>query len=333
MRQEKKYELILQILRDASGPLTSRQIAEVLFVSGNEVSERSVRMYLKQMEEDGLLERRGRRGCILNDDGIAATRSMRMVQRVGLLSARIDQMTYRMTFDLERRIGDVVVNMSVLPPQQLSEYFDEIAEVFRQSYAVGDRLALLTPGEVVGEVEVSEGNVGFCTVCSVTLNGILLKHGIPTHSRFGGLLAVRDGRAERFLELIEYEGTSIDPLEVFIRSGMTDYRGAIKTGTGRIGASFREFPAESREIVHTVSQRMREIGLNTVMEIGHPGQPVLGIPVSDGRVGAIVIGGLNPIAILEEEGFRVESRALSGLLEYSRLIRCTDAASVLNRLM
>ena len=35
--------------------------------------------------------------------------------------------------------------------------------------------------------------------------------------------------------------------------------------------------------------------------------------------GAIIVGGLNPIAILEEREHRVFSRALSGLLEYERL--------------
>ena len=47
---------------------------------------------------------------------------------------------------------------------------------------------------------------------SITLNGVLLKHGIPTTSSFGGLLELREGRAIRFVEMIHYDGTSIDPL-------------------------------------------------------------------------------------------------------------------------
>ena len=68
-----------------------------------------------------------------------------------------------------------------------------------------------------------------------------------------------------------------------------------------------------------LAERLKEIGLGAFMEIGLSGQPVLQIPVSEGRIGAIVIGGLNPVAILEERGYRVYSRALSGLLEYNRL--------------
>ncbi|RJX21975.1 MAG: DUF128 domain-containing protein, partial [Desulfobulbus sp.] len=32
-----------------------------------------------------------------------------------------------------------------------------------------------------------------------------------------------------------------------------------------------------------------------------------------------VIGGLNPVAILEETGTRIQSRAMAGLVEYERL--------------
>ena len=43
--------------------------------------------------------------------------------------------------------------------------------------------------------------------------------------------------------------------------------------------------------------------------------------MSEGRIGAVVIGGLNPVAIFEELGMRVTSKALSGLLEFNRLFR------------
>jgi repressor of nif and glnA expression len=55
------------------------------------------------------------------------------------------------------------------------------------------------------------------------------------------------------------------------------------------------------------------------MRIGRASQPLLEIPVSEGRVGAIVIGGLNPVAILEETGVRVDSRAMAEMIDYSRL--------------
>ena len=105
---------------------------------------------------------------------------------------------------------------------------------------------------------------------------------------------------------------------------MTDYLGAIRLGCGRIGASFREVPSGSREMVVSLAERLTEIGLGAFMEIGQGGRPVLDIPVSEGRAGAIVVGGLNPISVIHERGFSSQSRALSGLLEFTRLFSYED---------
>lgn len=63
------------------------------------------------------------------------------------------------------------------------------------------------------------------------------------------------------------------------------------------------------------------------MTIGHPGQPLLEIPVSEDRSGAIVIGGLNPVAVLEESGVKIHSRALAGLIEFSRLFHYEELSN------
>ena len=47
--------------------------------------------------------------------------------------------------------------------------------------------------------------------------------------------------------------------------------------------------------------------------------PVLEIPVSEGRLGALVTDGLNPVSIIEEENTRFFSKAMSVLVEYNRL--------------
>jgi repressor of nif and glnA expression len=73
---------------------------------------------------------------------------------------------------------------------------------------------------------ISPGNLGHIRarrhdrgrhVCSITLNGVLLKHGIPTTSRFGDP-ELQNRKPMRFAEIIMYDGTSIDPLEVFIQT-------------------------------------------------------------------------------------------------------------------
>ncbi|MBD3418497.1 MAG: DUF128 domain-containing protein [Chitinivibrionales bacterium] len=326
-KRDKKLTALLRILKESNRPLTSTQIADHLNSSGIDISERSIRLYLGDLDKKGLVISHGRRGKTISEAGSEYLRSEQLVYHIGYLSAKIDQMTYAMNFDLARRSGKVVVNVSLVDPHLLHRYCDAIGKVFELGYAMGNRVMLLGPGEELGDIQIPEDKVGFCTVCSITLNGVLLKHGIPTSSRFGGLLFLNKGKPERFVEVIHYDATSIDPLEVFIRSGMTDYWGAISRKTGKIGASFRELPADSREMVTHIAQHLDEIGLGAFMKIGLPGQSVLDIPVSEGRIGALVIGGLNPIAILEEKENRVVSKAMSGLVEFTRLFTYKDLAT------
>jgi hypothetical protein len=320
-KMKRKELLILNILKNSEAPLTSVRIAEETSALGHEMSERTVRLYLQKMDQEGLTNSNRKLGHRITECGLTELDSSIIIEKVGFLSAKIDQMTYKMNFDLNTASGSVVINVTIVEPALLAKNIPEIKRVYADGYAMGDLMTFLGPGENLGHINVPEGMIGIGTVCSITLNGILLKHGIPTVSRFGGLLELRDKKPVRFIEIIMYDGTSIDPLEVFIRSGMTDYLGAIRTGSGKIGASFREFPADSREAVQRLDVKMKRIGLGGLVKIGMPGQSLLDIPVSEGRVGAIVIGGLNPVSILEETGVRAYSRALAGLVDFNRLFR------------
>lgn len=313
--------VILNELRHELRPITSVELAAKLKASGVELSERSLRLYLSDLDAEGFTQSHGRRGGrSITARGLSEVHAARTLDRVGYVSARIDQITYRMSFDLQSRAGEVVVNLSLVTPNRLASAADKICQVFAQGYAMGNRIALLGPGQTLGGLVVPADKVGFCTVSSITLNGVLLKHGIPTASRFGGLLELRNRQPTRFVEMIDYNGTSIDPLAVFIRAGMTDYHGAIHDGNGVIGASFREMPEDSRRLVVDLAEQLKSIGLGAFMVIGQSGQAVAGTPVSEGRIGAVIIGGLNPVAILEELGFRVESHTMVGLLQFSQLV-------------
>lgn len=319
-RAEKKRLAILRILHEEDGPLNSARITEHLLAMGHEVSERTVRFHLKSMDRDRLTDNLGKKGRRITERGQRELSSARIFEKVGYLAAKIDLMTYRMDFDLGSRSGSVVMNVTLLERDQIEKAYPLISRVFAAGYTMGKLMTLLAPGERVGEVSIPDGKVGIGTICSITLNGILLANGIPTTSRFGGLMELRNRKPVRFVELIHYEGTTLDPLEIFIRSGMTDYWGATETGNGLVGASFREVPGDSRDRVLTIAREMKEAGLEGVCLVGWPGRPLLEIPVSEGRLGVIVMGGLNPVAILEELGLRVrQTGALAGLIDYGRL--------------
>ncbi len=323
---------VLRVLGASAKPLSGLKITRALAAAGLEMSERTVRFHLQALDDEGLTCCLGKRGRLLTPQGRAALEGASVLKRIGYMSARIDQLTFQMDFDLALRSGSVIVNVAIIELDVLRQFVAPICAVFERGYSMGTLMGLIPPGQQMGELVVPAGRVGLCTVCSITLNGVLLKHGVPTRSLFSGLLQLRDGEAEGFAEVINYDGTTIDPLELFIRGRMTDYTGAVETGTGRIGAGFREVPAGSYELVMGLTEKLDWIGLGGFLKVGRPSQPLLNIPVSEGCSGAIVIGGLNPVARLEEADVRVEAYAMAGLKEYNSLFRYDELAARLKRL-
>ena len=185
---------------------------------------------------------------------------------------------------------------------------------------MGRYAALIKPGEKIGKKIITEGKIGIGTVCSVTINGIFLHEGIHITSRFGGLLEMHKGRPVRFTEIINYDGSSIDPLEVFIKGGMTSVNDAVLTGNGRIGASFREVPSMAIPAVEKLRKRLDKVGLGGILLIGRPGQPLLDIPVAEGRAGMVVAGGLNPLAAIEESGIATQNIAMGALYDFRQML-------------
>ena len=316
---EKKQLAILKILSESKSPVNSKVITEILNNEGSDVSERTVRFHLLQLDGKDLTKNIGRLGRVITDKGLEEIEQARVYEKIGFLTAKIDRMTYKMNFNLETKKGTVVINVSLIENSKIAESIPLIKKVFDAGYAMGKLVTIIKAGERIGSTIIPEGFVGIGTVCSITINGVFLKYGIPTNSRFGGLLEIKEGKPTRFVAIINYNGTTLDPLEIFIKSGMTRYKEATVTGNGLIGASFREVPAESKAEVLEIAKKLEKIGLGSIMKVGWQGQPLLEIPVNEGHIGVIIIGGLNPVAILEESGIKVASKALSGIIDYERL--------------
>lgn len=323
-RIERKRLAILRILRDEGKPVGSQQITDKLTAFGYDITDRTTRYHLLAMDKQGLTEYIGKRGRRITPLGLAEIGNARAYEKIGFVSAKISQMAFHMSFDMDTLSGSLIANISLVKINDLMAACPLIKRVYENGYSMGKLISLFVPGEKIGDTTVPPGYVGIVTVCSISLNGVLLFHKIPVDLRFSGLLEIRENEPTRFVSIINYDGTSLDPLEMFIKSGMTDYLGATEDGNGLIGAGFREIPAETREQVLDIAERLSKVGLGGFMEIGLPDQSVSQIPVSEGNIGIVVIGGLNPMAILEETGFEVHSRALSGYVEYSRLFSFTE---------
>ncbi|MDA3849860.1 MAG: NrpR regulatory domain-containing protein [Spirochaetaceae bacterium] len=316
---EKKRLLILQILKEHNGPLPSCRIEEILHERGVDISERTVRFHLQNLDKRGFTAYKDKKGRYITPKGHIELSRSHVYDKIGFLSSKIDEMTYKMSFDLKKAKGTVLVNISLIEIDQLKKAAKLMTAFINTGLSMGEKLALLAPGERVGQTRIPQGYVGLATVCSISINGIMLSLGIPVVSLYGGLLEISNAKPERFTALISYEGTSLDPLEIFIKAKMTTCSYIVEDKNGIMGASYREVTASSREEVVEIIQRLKVLGLSGILELGYPGQSLMDIPISHNRCGMIVGGGLNAVAVLEESGIEVVSKALSGPLDVDRL--------------
>ena len=317
---ERKTLLILRLLHEAGGPQGSRILARKMQERGYMPSERAVRYHLKLMDERGLTHLVDQRdGRIITALGIKELGEARVRDKVGLAISRIEILAFRTAFNPETGEGPLPINISFFSENSFPYALEIMQPVFASGFVVCNRVAAARAGQYLGDVLVPEGKIGFATVCSIVVNGVLLKHGIPMDSKFGGILQVKNRQPLRFSELIYYSGSSLDPSEVFIRGKMTSIRGAVEKGDGMILANFREIPAPCWPLTRDLLEKMKNAGIDGVLVTGKISEPVCQVPVEINKVGIILIGGLNPAARVQEAGLEVEHMAMSTVMAYDAL--------------
>ena len=317
---ERKTISILKVLSESSEPVGSTIIARELESLGVCLSERTVRYHLKIMDERGLTRPRGCNGRSITQEGLEELKSALAPEQIGFVIERIHMLAYRATFDPRTRTGQVPINTSLFPVARFRDALGAMKEAFASGFCVSELVATAIAGQKLGDVVVPEGQVGFATVCSAVVNGVLLKAGVPMDSRFGGILEVRSGEPRRFVAIISYAGTSLDPSEAYIRARMTSVRRAAATGTGRILANFREILAPARSTVEAIVADLKRAGIGGVLLIGEASEPLCQISVGWNKMGMVLLGGLNPVAAAEEAGIEAENISESGTVDFRHLM-------------
>jgi len=317
---ERKTVAILKVLSESSEPLGSIAISRELERHGVFLSERAVRYHLRMTDERGYTEPMGRDGRIITSDGLEELRLALAPEQVGFIIEKLQLLAFSTTFDPVRKTGLVPINTSLFSAREFGDALHEMRPAFDAGLCASRLVAVAQEGEKMGTRVVPRGKVALATVCGVVVNGVLLKSSVPIESRFGGVLELKNGKPRRFVAIIKYDGTSLDPSEQYVRAGMTSVRDAAGSGTGRILANFREILAPSRVVVEKRIEELKAAGMNAVYLLGNISEPICQIDVGMNRVGMVLLGGLNPVAAAAEAGYEVENAAESGLIDYSRLV-------------
>ncbi|MEE8620138.1 MAG: NrpR regulatory domain-containing protein [Dehalococcoidia bacterium] len=318
---ERKTIAIMRVLRDSPEPLGARVIAQRLKDHGVELGERAVRYHLKIMDERGFTESVGRDGRLITQLGLEELESALVGDKIGFVASKIEFLACQTDFDIDKRQGKVPVNISFFPQKQFKKAIEIMKRVFQAGICVTDLVAVARQRERLGAIIVPQNKIGLATVCSVIINGALLKAGIPMDSKFGGILHIKNHKPLRFVELIQYPGSSLDPSEIYITSRMTSVGQVARKGEGKILANFREIPAICQPEAEKVIARLKEADLGGVLMMGEVSKPVCEVPVELNKVSMILTGGLNPIAAAVESGIEVENHAMSTIMEYQDLVK------------
>jgi repressor of nif and glnA expression len=317
---ERKITAILKVLSDSADPLGGRVISRRLKEQGVDLNERTVRYHLKMMDERGLTRSIGQRdGRTITEPGLEELKSALVCDKVGFVTSRIELLAYLTTFDLEKFSGDIPIDISLFPKEQFAQAWDIMRDVFASGFCTSNLVATASAGERLGDIIIPEGKIGMATICTAAVIGGVLKAGIPIDSRFGGMLQIRNHEPARFVELIEYNGCTIDPFQIFIAGRMTNVIGATKMGEGKVLASLHEVPIASRSATEAVINKLKALNFCHLAVIGEVGESICEVFTTLNKIGLMLPSGLNAIAATAEKGINVTCRAMSGVIDIGKL--------------
>ncbi len=225
--------------------------------------------------------------------------------------ARIENLMQQVSLDTATMKGKIITNTSLVEKKNLEETLHIFYDTIQSGLAVCPMIKL--------EDEDGNGRVKIKTACSLTISGMLLKHGIPIRPKGGGIIEVVEREPARFTDMLMYWATTIDPIDILTAQELTDITGMMRTGNGRILGNLQEAPMLARDRIEEVLDEMANVEFTGVLELGEPNMDVLGLSVERDHLGIALVGGTNLIAAAREEGIDIDHESISGLTDVSEM--------------
>ena len=232
---------------------------------------------------------------------------------------KIEDYAMQVTFDPVAGEGNVVYNLSLIKNEDLDFAIRILKDAHKTGLSVSGLVRFFPSGEKVSEFPIPRNCTGICTMCSITFDGLLIRRGIPVNPIGGGVVQIEDRTPIRFIHMILYEHTTIDPLQVLISQKTTSVTDVMRKGSGNMLANIREFHMEAEPLVGIVLDELASSSYSGVLEVGMPNVPLLGVPVSPQFVGIAAVGGTNPMAAIRESGRWVQTQAMKGLMDIRQM--------------
>jgi repressor of nif and glnA expression len=143
----------------------------------------------------------------------------------------------------------------------------------------------------------------------------MINNGVMSNPKYSGVLELTE--PPLFIDMISYNGTTLDPHKIFLSKGMTSITG---NGPNKILASVKEIPYISRDYAVHLLEILNNIGFS-IYKIGKPRELVYNSKVDNYNFGVITGGGLNSIGAVKEKGIDIEVKAMEKLIPFEKMDR------------
>ncbi len=311
---------ILRVLANSDMPLGAKTITEKLEERGITVKKDTVQHYLRVLDDMGLTRKIGLAGRVISEKGVEELRKGMLKERIGSFIEQREEYAYQADFDPRSGRGLVSLNLGIVDESELDRALKLIKECVDSGLAISPLMKIFDSRTRVGKIRIPDGKVGIGLVSTSVVDAAFIHDKIYPVPTFAGVLQYMNGEPVRFIHAISYIGSTLDPIDLLIKSGFCTVRSVVKRGYGTIPADVREVPAVLRKKAVETIEKLDMAKIGGTIHVGEANVPALGVPVNNYRVGVVVIAGSTPLAYLKENGIDVRIHILSAFERYEDLV-------------
>lgn len=214
----------------------------------------------------------------------------------------------QVSLDVEKESGDIIANISYIKKDEL----DDAMNIMEKSYEANKKY--INPHFQIVPHPNDEEKIGIATICSLSVDGLLIKNGIKSTPKYGGLLELTE--PPLFIDLISYNGSSIDPHKIFIAKDMTSI--TAENGVKRFLASIKEIPYVARDYSVYFLDKLEKLEL-PIYKVGKPRELTYNAKADNYNFAIVTGSGLNTIAAIKENGIDIEVKADAKLMPFEKM--------------
>lgn len=304
---------ILKTLVETDKPLSCREITKLLNRRGINVSEKTIRKYIKNLTKNGYIKMNSK--ATITEQGMETLKRATVFERLGEFRELVEYNMFNSTFNLYTLDGTVPANLAIVDKDKIDECLELMKTVADAGLTTSRLITVVDEEESLGIIEVPKGKVGIGTISSTIYNVIMLNVGVVLASEFAGLLQYKDSEPVGFTEMINYSGTTISPGLLFIRGGYTSVYEVARTGNGYVVTAVKSFNEYAYESVEREIMLANARGITGMLTISSPMDNKLNLPAYKKAL-LIVLAGVNYLAPLYEKGLNSELRINEILVDF-----------------